>query len=1076
MVERHPMHGTSNVDIVSFPRLAYRIFEEIAYFPAAVLEDMGKRLVLRQILEEQKEHLKVFGSSIHKQGFIENMKSMISELYQYQITPEKLEEKREISSLHLNYKLHDLAFIQRKFQGFLEEHFIVAEQLLEVLARKVEQSKKLKDAVIYIDGFTGFTPVQNQLLGKLLQCAKKIVVSVTADPLLEHRKWVQEYDLFAMSLRTIASLRQLAMEQAVEIEPSILLNEKISYRLRDVEDLSALEAGIFRFPVKTYEKEVENVTLFMARDPQEEVQKIAEKIEDYIRKQGYRYREIAVLVGDMETYAMHFERCFSELNIPYFIDHNKSILNNPCVESIRGILQMVEENFSYESVFRYLKAGMSELSMKEIDLLENYVIAKGIRGKSRWVKEFTMPMKGQTPAQLAKINEIREKFLEEVLDFYEACKRPNRTVREFMLALYEFLRKIQMEEKTKDLCQKFEEAKNFVMEKTYRQIYTHILELMDKMVDILGNDRKSISEITKILETGLEEMQIGVIPPGLDQIVVGDLTRTRFNEIKVLFFAGMNDGFIPKAVSEKSILNDYERECLQENGITLSETAIQSAYTEQFYLYLAVSKPTNHLYLSYATVSDGGESMRPSYFIQRIQKVLPKLKLTKFPRAACYTKSYGKHQFVHGLRQEVEATQEKQEEQGKNWKEIASLIFDSKEMEDYFDIACYQNKEEPLSKEAAKLVYGSILQNSVSRLEQFEACAYAHFLKYGLKVRPRQEFKIQAVDLGNIFHRSLELISKDIQTHHKDWNEVKEEEQRNLSEKAVEQAVKEWDAQLLNSTHRNQYVVDTIKRMTKRTLWALVKHLENSDFKPYAFEVEFSSYGNLQTANLELEEGVKMRLQGKIDRIDRFEDEKGIYLKVIDYKSGSKAFDLSDFYYGLQMQLVLYMNAVLEIEKKKAKEKPVIPAGMFYYSFKDPIVDFDPSQDAQDLILKELKMKGFVNSDYQIIEHMERDLPKTCISIPVSRTSKGYSAYSDVMNTKTFENIRRYADKKLKEAGNKIMSGDISISPYRKKNSTACDYCQYREICHFDGKLDSYHELEERSKKDLLKMWEEEDS
>lgn len=1065
IVDIHPNHGTMNIDVVSFPRLAYRVFEELSYYPDAVLEDMGKRMVLRKILEEEKNQLKIFGSSIQKPGFVENMKSMISELYQYQVKPDALDALQSGEDGNLNYKLHDLALIERKFQEYLEGHFIVAEQILEELSAKVGNSKKIRDSVIYLDGFTGFTPVQNQLIGTLLQYAKKIVISVTADSWIEKRQFVREYELFSMSSKMIWQLKEIAKEQGIQVLPSILLEDTVPYRLKEAADLAALEAGIFRYPVKVYEKDIEHITLFTQKDALEEVYRICEKIEYYVREKGYRYRDLAVIAGDMDHYRMHFEHCFAEFHIPYFIDHKKSMLNNPCVETVRGIYQIVQENFSYPSVFRYLKAGMSHLSLEQIDKLENYVIAHGIRGKKRWTTEFVVPGPDLTEEDLKEVNESREQFLDEVFEFYSKCQEKDNTVRDHMEILYSFLRNQRMEEQMETLRRNFEDKKDYVMEKTYAQIYPYMIGLMDKMVNILGAEKMSASQVLQILDSGLEEMSIGVIPPGIDQVVVGDLTRTRLNRIKVLFFAGMNETFIPNVPDGSGVLNDHERELLEEKGLSLAETVIQSAYAEQFYLYLAISKPTDHLYLSYATVGNDGSSMRPSYFIQRIQKVLPQLKLTSFEMSGIYTKEYGTHRFVEGLRKEMEDGGQQE------WKGIGKTLLEEEQIRSFLKAACYENHENYLTSEAAKEVYGEILQNSISRLEQFEACAYAHFLRYGLKLYPRREFKIGSVDLGNVFHRALELISKKIQVTYDDWKGIDDREQEILTEEAVNRALSEWNENLLNSSRRNQYVAKIIKRLTRRTLWALIRHLENSDFKPYAFEISFSSYSDLKSANLELDHGIKMKLNGKIDRVDRYEDEDGIYLKVIDYKSGYAKFDLMNLYYGLQLQLVLYMNAVLEIEEKKSVGKPVIPAGIFYYSLKDPLVDQDPETDVEERILKKLQMDGYVNSDYHIIDHMERDLPAKCRSIPVSRTKKGYSAYSKIMDTQTFEHIREFAVKKMLEAGNEMVGGKISIHPYRRKKETACDYCEYREICHFDSRLDVYRDLAEKKEKELLEMW-----
>ena len=454
IVDIHPNHGTMNIDVVSFPRLAYRVFEELSYYPDAVLEDMGKRMVLRKILEEEKKRLKIFGSSIQKPGFVENMKSMISELYQYQVKPDALAALQSGEDGNLNYKLHDLALIERKFQEYLEGHFIVAEQILEELSAKVGNSKKIRDSVIYLDGFTGFTPVQNQLIGTLLQYAKKIVISVTADSWIEKRQFVREYELFSMSSKMIWQLKEIAKEQGIQVLPSILLEDTVPYRLKEAADLAALEAGIFRYPVKVYEKDIEHITLFTQKDALEEVYRICEKIEYYVREKGYRYRDLAVIAGDMDHYRMHFEHCFAEFHIPYFIDHKKSMLNNPCVETVRGVYQIVQENFSYPSVFRYLKAGMSHLSLEQIDKLENYVIAHGIRGKKQWTTEFVVPGPDLTEEDLKEINESREQFLDEVFEFYSKCQEKDNTVRDHMEILYSFLRNQRMEEQMEALKDK----------------------------------------------------------------------------------------------------------------------------------------------------------------------------------------------------------------------------------------------------------------------------------------------------------------------------------------------------------------------------------------------------------------------------------------------------------------------------------------------------------------------------------------------------------------------------------------------------------------------------------------------
>ncbi len=1068
MVVQHPHHGTMNIDIVSFPRLAYRIFEELSYFPKQILEDMGKRMILRKIMEEQKENLKVFGSSVRKPGFVEKMKSMMSEFYQYQVEMEKLKNLDTKERNRLGLKLQDLVLIREEFQNYLDRDVIVAEQLLEVLASKVGESKKLKGAVIYIDGFTGFTPVQNQLLGVLLTHAEKIVVTITADPGVEKVKHMNPHALFSMSNRMAQTLKQMCEEQGTQMEPALYMGEGREgvVRLAGKKDLQALEEGLFRINRKTiYEEEPEHITMFSGRDIQEEVRAITKQIAHYVREEGVRYRDIAVITGDMDAYAGHFEQCFKELDIPYFIDHKKSILNNPCIETIRGLYQLTEENFSYNSVFRYLKAGMSSLAVEEVDELENYALARGINSKKRWLAPFDRPLYGQTDMQLARLNILREQFLDEVLEFYEVSKTKGLCVRDHMTALYQFLRLVNVEETMKMWTDKFHEEENYIMEKTYAQIYPYLLGMMDKLVEILGDEVIDVKEIRSIIETGLEELKIGVIPPGIDQVVVGDLIRTRLKDIKMLFIAGMNEGNLPKAAGDNGILNDFDREFLQEHGIALSETSIQAAYTEQFYLYLATSKPTEHLYLSYATVSDDGKSLRPSYFLGRITNILPKLTVTEMDQEGYYSEKYSMHTFIEGLREygRVDVP---------GWKEIGSLVLGEEFLNWYLDACCYENNEKKLSREAVSLVYGEMLHNSVSRLEKFGACAYAHFLSYGLKLQKRQEYKLMTNELGTIFHRALETISRKIQTTYDNWKEIGEQEQELLTVEAVDTAVADWNGNLLQDTYRNQYAVDIIKRLTKRTLWAILKQLETSDFKPYAFEVEFKSYKDLDAARLMLDHGARMQLEGKVDRIDRYEDEQNVYLKVIDYKSGSKQFDLTELYYGLQLQLVIYMNAMMEIEGRKS-EKPIIPAGLFYYRLQDPMVERTEGASSEGAILKELTLDGYANSDLDILDHYEQvGAGASFVSVSAKKNKNGsMSKASKVLTTEQFEQMQTFATGKMLEAGNQIMDGEISIAPYRKdkdENKTPCRYCEFRSVCHFDPRQDAYRDLEKIKAEEVL--------
>ena len=1048
LVMASPRKGILNVDVLSFNRLAYRVFEETGGNQTTVLDDVGKSFVLRKIAGDYESELKILGSNLKKTGFIGEVKSIISEFTQYDIQRETLDAllKENGKSGNFYYKLQDIKTIYEGFQDYLKGKYITGEEILDLLCESVPQSELLRNSTVVLDGFTGFTPVQNKLLRELLRVCDKVIVTVTMS---EHQR---TNPLFKLSDEMIETLTKTARECKCEIEDSVYLNQKPIYRFRENEALGFLEARLFRYSRAQFTKKQDSIQIYAAKNPKEETEFLAQQIRKLVRVQGLRYKEIAVIASDMETYANHVEKIFAQYEIPVFMDHKRSILLNSFVEYLRSLLAMAEQNFSYESVFRYLRTELTGLRTEEIDLLENYCVALGIRGYKKWQEKWIRRTKGMEEADQALINDIRERFVKNLEGIMEVLKSRSKTVEEVTRALHTFFVENELQKKVKAYETMFGENGELALEKEYAQVYRIVMELFDKFVELLGDEKITLKEYCELLDAGLEEAKVGIIPPSPDQVLVGDIERTRVKDVKVLFFIGVNDAYIPGKAKAGGLLSQRDREKFEENGVTLSPGAKEKTFIQKFYLYSILTKPSEKMILTHSKASSEGSALRPAYLILDLLKMYPEMQIKDVERAISkqeLTKQSGLAFLVEGL-------QKKSDGIGNEWKELYTWYKKHPEwsdtIEQIVEANFYQKPQDALTKRTAEKLYGKLLDNSVTRLEKFSACAYAHFLTYGLRLQEREMYQFQAVDMGNLFHGAMERFSTKLERQGETWLTISETEKEELIEESVEESIIDYGNTILYSSARNEYIITRLKRMMRRTVWALTNQLRCGDFVPEGFEMVYDS------GKISLDDYNQMRLRGKIDRVDVCETEEEVYVKVIDYKTGTKAFDLTELYHGLQMQLVLYMNAAMEREAENHPDKKIIPAGLFYYQMKDPVLDkVGKEEERERLLLKELRLDGVVNQSEEVLRRLDRDMEGQSLVIPVARNKdKSLSKTSKVLSEEEFHLLATFAKQKMQTVGNEIMHGKTDINPYAMGERTACDFCPYKAICGFDEKIAGY--------------------
>ena len=1074
-----------NIDVLSFGRLSHRILEEVGTKEMPVLDDTGKSLVLQKVAADLKEQLPAMGSLLHKQGYIHEVKSAISEFMQYGISTQDMDKLITSAQKRgaLAMKLKDLKTLYRGFQDYIRDHFITTEETLDVLRRSLSKSKILKGSVVVFDGFTGFTPIQNRLIQELMRVCAETIVTVTIGVGEDPYKMDGEQKLFHLSKKTVADLEKLAAEAEVERGEDLFVKGGPN-RFAKAPALHYLEQNLFRYQYEPYAGEQQEIHMFEALSPREEVHQTALYIRHLIREQGMTYRDIAVVIGDLEGYASYVETEFGQLEIPCFLDRTRGIVLNPMIEYIKSALQLYIKDFSYDTVFHFLRSGMADISREEIDELENYVIRTGARGYRTYSRLFTRRTEelqgnaeGSEQAEektMERLNRIRQQFMDAVEILHMGSQEK---AGDYVSHLYDFLEQNQVQQKLLNYQQQFEKEGDLSRAREYAQIYRLVMDLLDQVYELLGEEEISRQEFADILEAGFGEITVGTIPQNVDRIVVGDMERTRLKQVKVLFFLGVNDGNIPKNASKGGIISDMDREFLIESGTEMAPSPRQQMYIQRLYLYLNMTKPSEQLYLSYAKVNSEGKGIRPSYLIDTVRKLFPAMSV-EYPQNRSRLEQIegrqeGARYLAEELREYVEGTLPEEERQD------FYLMYRAYEADaagrDLLTRAAFRRyRESGLSRIVARALYGQQLENSVSRLETYAACACRHFLQYGLSLQEREEFGFEASDMGTVYHAVLENFAGKLAESNLTWWDFTEDFAAKAVKESVEAYAATYGETVLYSSARNEYAITRMSRILTRTVLTLQKHLKQGSFQPDDYELSFRFAEDLDSIHVDLSEDEKMHLQGRIDRIDVSEDAEHVYVKVIDYKSGNRKFDLAALYYGLQLQLVVYMNAAMEMESRKHPDKEIVPAALLYYHIDDPTIETPvelTDEQINEQILAKLRMNGVVNSDPGVVERLDRYMQDKSVVIPVEKKKDGsFSARSGVLSREEMQLISSYVDAKIRSIGREILDGKIAANPYEKGNEEACTYCAYKKVCGFDGSIPGYEkrQLEDLDKQALM--------
>lgn len=1061
--------GIMRLEVLSFTRLAQNVFSRVGGLTRVFLNEQGKIMVLRRIVDECSPELSLYKKAIRQEGFIKQISQLMADFKQHHIRPEDLQLDavfEEMTDQIIKQKLEDISIIYQRFNQYMEGRYIDSEDYMALLMEKLEHYTFLKNARVWIDGFTTFAPQTLRIIEKIMVMARDTTICFTLDPDTTDKT---DLDLFQIPARSYRQIRDMVQKNALQ-EELICVDPRPAEMLKSLE-INHLEAEIFAYPGKIFAKKPQNIELFAASNINSEVEALAAELLLLVR-QGYRWKDMAVVCHDMDRYGSLIRRTFRDYGIPSFMDRKRDIMSHPIFEFILAALEILSRGYRYEDIFTYLKSGFSDLSVDEVEILENYALEYGIKG-DKWKEDFSY---GDAES-LIELNQKRLLFIKPLEDLGVMLKG-NNTIREMAQALFAFLEReniySKLEKWTNDLM-----ARGFLEEASESsQLWNAMIEILKQMVEIMGEQKVNLKEFKRILEAGFLSLEIKIIPTTIDQVLLGDIQRSKSHDIKCLYVIGVNDGILPSLGREEGILSETEKEVLQEKGLDLGYEREMNWEEERFLIYSALAKPVERIYFSYALADEEGRALRPSLLIDQLRMIFPSLSL--------------KTNLLEDRQWQLQmiATPESS---FKHLVEKLRLGLDGKELEDfwwdvyhwYFEQESWQgsrelllqglfhnNQPEPIEPQVSRRLFGTPLRSSVSRLEQFVSCPFAHFVRYGLQPQERKNYELNSPDLGLIFHDSLLHFSHKLRENNRQWPELSKEDCNAIIDVIVDEIALSFGQGIFNSHPRYQYLLNRLKRISRRAIWILTEHIQQGDFKPWDYEVAFGRGGMLPAVEIDLENGEKVILEGRIDRVDLLELEESCYVRILDYKSGQQDFHLSEVFHGLSLQLMVYLKALLTAWEQMGK-KQVVPAGVFYFKIDDPMINSEEKivEVVEKEIAKKLKLKGLVLADAKIVRQMDREVNGYSTVLPLGLSAKDeFYRFSSVLPLKQFLALLKHVDQLLKRIGQEIVNGQIRIEPVYTRRRLACTYCSYPSICQFDRQFsdNNWRYLKPMSREEVL--------
>ena len=1062
-----------NAEVLTFARMAHRVSSEVGGSNKTVLSNCGKSMLIYSILSNKKNNLKFLGKS---DSNIDMIMTQITELKKHGVTLENLKTLMEQvgeNDLYLENKLQDIYTVYSKFQEKIVNNYVDENDALTILESQLDATDMFKNTEIYIDEFVGFTKQEYAIIAKLLNQASKVTITVTSNSMEKTDE--ASNDIFFSNKETIEKILRIAKETKTTVEEPVFL-EKI-YRFKSKE-LNHIERNLYNFPYKKYEENVENLSLFLANNQYSEIEEVARRILELVRSKKFRYRDISVITKNIDIYSNLCKAIFKEYDIPVFIDEKRDLSQNILVKYLISILDIFARNWSYDSVFNYIKCGFLNITPSDIYLLENYALKWEIKG-SKWYKaDWNFHDEDSTGKEtIDHINELRREIVTPLVDLKNNLSG-NKTAKQISENLYNFLMKNNIDKVLENKIKDLNDIQKVDIAAEYETSWKIVMQVLDEIVLVFGDENITFESYMQILKTGLGESKLGTIPMAQDEVTVGDVDRSRSHKIKAVFIIGLNDGMFPSINKAEGFLNDDDREKIKQNGVELAKGTIDRIYEDNFNIYKAFTTAEERIFLSYSSSDMEGKSLRPSVLVSRIKKIFEGLKETSdviYRKSEISTKENTFKELLTNLRQFRDG-----EEIAQKWFEVYNLYNESEEWHEKLASAVkalnYTNTAEKIKKENVEKMYGSTLKTSVSKLEQYSGCPFSYYLKYGLKLNDKETFNVEAVDTGSFMHDVIDNFFGVIEERNINLKEITDEELDKIVAEIVSEKLKLNRNYIFTTTEKYKVLSNRLQKVVTMSVKYIVQSLKQSEFEVFGHEVEFGGKGQYKPITVTTDDGRRVEIIGKIDRVDIMKNPDGTYVRIIDYKSSVKNIDLNQVASGLQLQLLTYLNETCKVED-------FIPAGVLYFNLTNPTIGTDKNltdEEVEEKIRQEFKMKGLILADVNIIKKMDTNIenePKG-ISKIIPATIKKDGEISDrgtsAVTKEQFVYLQKYMEKIIKQISEEILQGNIEVKPYYNASTkkTPCEYCKYKSICRFDEntKNNEYEYISKLNKDAVLEM------
>lgn len=1057
-----------NAEVITLSRMAYRVINEIGEKTRTSLSECGKAMLIYSILGNNKKNLKFLGKTDEN---LEVIETAITEFKKHGIRVEQI--KQEIdnqSDVYLRNKLQDMYTIYDEFENQLAGKYIDETDLLTILAENVDKVEQFKNKIIYIDEFAGFTSQEYEIIKKLIGISKQVTITICTDELHEIKN--PDTDIFYSNQVTINKLLNLAKECDVNIEEIKLVE---TYRYKS-QELKHLEENLYQNRYKKYEKDVNDLEIFLAKNQYSEIEQVANNILKLVRSGNYRYKDIAIITKNIDIYSNLARAIFAQYGIPIFIDENRDLSQNIIIQYILSILEIFSKNWSYDSVLNYIKTGFLDINEDDIFELEIYCLKWGIT-HNKWKKEFVYGMQEEKDkSKIERLEQIRKEIVVPLMNLKNEINK-NNTAENISRLIYQFLIEQNIEGKVNEKIKELLEIGQLDLVNEYKNSVQTIIEILDEIVLVFKDDKMTIDKYSQILKVGFKNSSLTKIPGTQDQVTMGDVDRSRSHKVKVIFIIGLNDGIFPSVNKDEGFFNDTDRERLKENGIELAKGTIDRLYEDNFNIYKAFTTAEEKLYLLYSSSDMQGKSLRPSMLINKIKKIYPLIKeksdiIESENELSNEITTYKK--LINNIN--VLKEQDKMEEK---WYYVYKYYQNSEEWRDRLERDLrgidYTNIPEKIQKTNIEKLYGNKLTTSISKLEKHRSCPFSYYLKYGLKIKPQEQLKIQTINTGTFIHEVIDEFFSTVKEKQIKLEKITDEDTETIVDKIIDDKLGQGKNYIFTSTAKYRVLVLRLKRIIKKALKYIIETLAQSRFSVLGTELEFGEKGKYKPIRLTLEDGKNVEIIGKIDRIDTAQNEDGKYLRIIDYKSSVKNIDLNEVYAGIQIQLLTYLDAV-------CREEDLMPAGILYFNMLEQIIKADKRMEPEKIeekIKANFKMKGLILADVKVVKLHDKNLEKgqsSIIPAYIDKEGNLSERKTSGVTKEQFEDLQKYMYKIIKDISNEILDGNIELKPYYKNKKTPCKYCEYKSICNFNmgGCENKYNYIDKKSKDEILSMIKEE--